>query len=76
MVITINNDDMNKNGEFSNITNPTTDDFNTNRLEGLSATIFMPKDNTRGISGVIVDDDKTFLTCGSLYPIEHYIEEF
>lgn len=51
-------------------------DFNTNRLEELSATIFMPKDNTRGIGGVIVDDDKTYLTCGSLYPIEHYIEEF
>ena len=41
-------------------------DFNTDRLEELNATIFMPKENTRGISGVIVGDDKTHLTCGSL----------
>lgn len=52
------------------------DEFNINRLEELNATIFMPKNNTRGIGGVIVGDDKTHLTCGSLYPIEYYIEEF
>ncbi len=51
-------------------------EFITDRLEELNATIFMPKDNTRGIGGVIVGDDKTHLTCGSLYPIEYYIEEF
>lgn len=51
-------------------------EFNTDRLEELNATIFMSKDNIRGISGVIVGDDKTHLTCGSLYPIYYYIEEF
>lgn len=51
-------------------------EFITDRLEELNATIFMSKDNTRGIGGVIVGDDKTHLTCGSLYPIEYYIEEF
>ena len=51
-------------------------DFNMDRLEELNATIFMPKDNIRGISGVIVGDDKSYLTCGSIYPIEHYIEDF
>jgi len=51
-------------------------EFNTDRLEELKATIFMPKENTRGVGGVIVGDDKTYLTCGSLHPLDFYIEEF
>ena len=51
-------------------------EFNVDRLEELNATIFMPKDSIRGIGGVIVGDDKTHLTCGSLHPLDYYIEEF
>mgnify|MGYP003571365678 CR=1 FL=1 len=51
-------------------------EFIINRLEELNATIFMPKDSIRGIGGVIDGDDKTHLTCGSLHPLDYYIEEF
>lgn len=52
------------------------EEFEISRREELNADIFLLKDNQRGIGGVIIADDGTYLICGSIYPISHYIEEF
>lgn len=51
-------------------------EFETDRLEDIKATVFMPKNNTQRVNGVIVGDDSSHLTCGSIHPLEYYIEEF
>jgi len=53
-----------------------TEEFEISRMEELKADIFSPKNNQRGIGGVIIADDGTYLVCGSIYPLSHYIEEF
>lgn len=53
-----------------------TEKFEISRIEEINADLFLPKDNQRGIGGVIIADDGTYLICGSIYPLSHYIEEF
>lgn len=53
-----------------------TEKFEISRIEEINADLFLPKENQRGIGGVIIGDDGTYLVCGSIYPISHYIEDF
>ena len=53
-----------------------TDQFDISRVDELNADIFLPKDNQRGIGGVIIDDDGTYHICGSIHPLDYYIDEF
>ena len=51
-------------------------DFESRRLEEISADIYTLKYNQRGLGGIIIGDDGSSFICGSIYPLEHYIEEF
>ena len=53
-----------------------TEDVWIDRLEDIKADYLLPKENQRGIGGIIIGDDGTYLVCGSVYPLEHYIDDF
>lgn len=53
-----------------------TQEFEISRIEEINADLFLPKESQRGIGGVIIANDETYLVCGSIYPISHYIEDF
>ena len=42
----------------------------------MNADCFTLQELQRGFGGIIIGDDGTYLTCGSLYPLSYYIEEF
>ncbi len=52
------------------------EDFEEEKLEDINASIYTPKNNQRGIGGFIIADDGSYLICGSIHPIDYYIEEF
>ena len=51
-------------------------EFEIVSLEEMNADYFALKEHQRGFGGIIIGDDGTYLTCGSIYPLSHYIEEF
>ena len=51
-------------------------EFEIVRLEDMNADYFTLRELQRGFGGIIIGDDGTYLTCGSLYPLSYYIEEF
>ena len=51
-------------------------DFESRRLGEISADIYTLKYNQRGLGGIIIGDDGSSFICGSIHPLEHYIEEF
>lgn len=53
-----------------------TDNVIVDRIEEIKADYLLPKENQRGIGGIIIADDGTYLICGSRYPLEHYVEDF
>ena len=52
------------------------DNYESSRLDEINANIYTLKYNQRGIGGIIIGDDGSSLVCGSIYPIDHYIEDF
>ncbi len=52
------------------------DQYEISRIDEINADIFLPKENQRGIGGIIVGDDGSSLICGSLHPLSYYIEQF
>ena len=52
------------------------EDFESSRLDEINADIYTLKYDQRGLGGIIIGDDGSSLVCGSIYPIDHYIEEF
>ena len=54
----------------------TIDNFESTRLDEISANLYTLKYDQRGIGGIIIGDDGSSLVCGSIYPISYYIEEF
>lgn len=56
--------------------NITIQEFQISRIEELQSDLLLPKGNHRGLGGIIISDDNSYLVCGSAYPISHYIEEF
>lgn len=53
-----------------------TNNVSIHRIEDIKADYLLPKENQRGIGGIIIADDGTYLVCGSVYSVEHYIEDF
>ena len=53
-----------------------TENIGIYRIEEIKADYLLPKENQRGIGGIIIADDGTYLVCGSVYPLEHYVEDF
>ena len=53
-----------------------TDNIGIYRIEEIKADYLLPKENQRGIGGIIIADDGTYLVCGSVYPLEHYVDDF
>ncbi|MCR5147105.1 MAG: hypothetical protein K6B70_07200 [Clostridia bacterium] len=53
-----------------------TNNVSIHRIEDIKADYLLPKENQRGIGGIIIADDGTYLVCGSIHPLEYYIEEF
>ena len=51
-------------------------DFESRRLDEVSADIYTLKYNQRGTNGIIIGDDGSFLVCGSIYSQEYYIDEY
>ena len=51
-------------------------EFEIQEIKDIGAEVFLPKESQRGIGGVIIAEDGTYLICGSIYPISHYVEEF
>lgn len=52
------------------------EDFKISNIEGINADFFLPITSSRGLGGVIIANDGTYLLCGSLHPESYYIEEF
>ena len=52
------------------------EDFKISNIEGINADFFLPITSSRGLGGVIIANDGTYLLCGSLHPELYYIEEF
>ena len=52
------------------------EDFDNIRLEEIEADCYTLHHGERGLGGIIIGDDNTFLICGSINPIDYYIEEF
>lgn len=53
-----------------------TDNFQIEKIEEINADIFLPADNQRGIGGVIIGNDGSYHVCGSINPLQYYIDEF
>ncbi|MCR5146023.1 MAG: hypothetical protein K6B70_01565 [Clostridia bacterium] len=53
-----------------------TENIGIYRIKEIKADYLLPKENQRGIGGIIIADDGTYLVCGSVYPLEHYVEDF
>ena len=53
-----------------------TDNFQIERIEEANVDIFLPVDNRRGIGGVIIGLDRTYHVCGSIHPLQYYIDEY
>ena len=53
-----------------------TNNVSIHRIEDIKADYLLLKENQRGIGGIIIADDGTYLVCGSIHPLEYYIEEF
>ena len=53
-----------------------TDNFQIERIEEANVDIFLPVDNRRGIGGVIIGLDGTYHVCGSIHPLQYYIDEY
>ena len=52
------------------------DDFIVERIDDINADIYMLKEDQRGLGGIIIGDDLSSLVCGSIYPLDHYIDEY
>lgn len=50
--------------------------FDITRLREVNADFFMPITDKRGLGGIIIADDGTYLLCGSRYSVSYYIDEF
>ena len=46
------------------------------RLEDAKADLFELNENQKGIGGILIADDGSYLICGSAYSLSYYIEEF
>ena len=46
------------------------------RLEDAKAELFELNENQKGIGGILIADDGSYLICGSAYSLSYYIEEF
>lgn len=53
-----------------------TDSFQIEKIEEINADIFLPTDNQRGIGGVIIGNDGSYHVCGSINPLQYYIDEY
>ena len=53
-----------------------TDNFQIEKNEEINADIFLPTDNQRGLSGVIIGNDGSYHVCGSINPLQYYIDEY
>ena len=51
-------------------------EFEIQEIKDIVAELFLPKERQRGIGGVIIAEDGTYLICGSIYPISYCVEEF
>ena len=46
------------------------------RLEDAKADLFELNENQKGMGGILIADDGSYLICGSAYSLSYYIEEF
>ncbi len=53
-----------------------TDNFQIEKIEEINADLFLPTDNQRGIGGVIIGNDGSYHVCGSINPLQYYIDEY
>ena len=53
-----------------------TEEFQIDKIEKINADIFLPVENQRGIGGVIIGEDGTYHVCGSIHPLQYYIDEY
>ena len=51
-------------------------EFESTRLDEINADLYTLKHSERGLGGIIIGDDGSSLVCGSIHPIEDYIEDF
>lgn len=53
-----------------------TEEFKISNIEEINADFFLPMASQRGVGGLIIANDGTYLLCGSMYPESYYISEF
>ena len=53
-----------------------TENVISNRIDEINADICMPSESQRGTGGIIIGDDGSYLVCGSIKPVESYIENY
>lgn len=53
-----------------------TDNFQIERIEEINADVFLSTENQRGIGGVIIGNDGSYHVCGSINPLQYYIDEY
>ena len=53
-----------------------TDNFQIERIEEINADVFLSTENQRGIGGVIIGNDGSYHVCGSIKPLQYYIDEY
>ena len=53
-----------------------TENLISTRIDKINADICIPSESQRGTGGIIIGDDGSYLVCGSIKPVESYVEDY